>query len=177
MSKTTGTWLCLQIGRSKCLNIKNRKHTFLSTKLAGSPRLKLSEDAEKVTIPGQKNLYRLYGHDRKALCDLMTKIEEPEPVAEVRILCQHPFLDKKRAHVKPWKVKCMYNLYWADGEYKRQLPTWREVRDYAEEELKSLRDDHLRNLNPTPYKVSVTEKLFSFMHELWKDSVPVGELS
>jgi len=27
------------------------------------PRIKLSEDVEKVTIPGKKFAYRLYGHD------------------------------------------------------------------------------------------------------------------
>ena len=27
------------------------------------PRIKLSEDVEKVTMPGKKDVYRLYGHD------------------------------------------------------------------------------------------------------------------
>ncbi len=143
----------------------------------GSPRLKLSQDVEKVTIPGRKNLYRLYGRDSKALCDLMTKIEESEPVAHDQILCRHPFLENKRAYVKPSSVQSMYNLYWADGEIKHSLPTWEEVRTYAQQQLESLRKDHLRNLNPTPYKVSVTKDLYSFMHDLWMESVPIGELA
>ncbi len=142
----------------------------------GSPCLKLSQDIEKVTIPGRKNVYRLYGRDGKALCDLMTKSEEPEPAANVRILCQHPFLEKKRAYVTPSSVQCMYNLYWADGEIKHPLPTWAEARTYAHQQIELLRKDHRRTLNPTPYKVSVTENLFSFMHQLWVDSVPIGEL-
>ncbi len=142
----------------------------------GLPRLKLSQDIEKVTIPGRKNVYRLYGRDGKALCDLMTKSEEPEPTAHTRILCQHPFLEKKRAYVTPSSVQCMYKLYWADGEIKHSLPTWEEARTYAHQQIESLRKDHLRNLNPTPYKVSVTLELFTFMHQLWVESVPIGEL-
>jgi nicotinate phosphoribosyltransferase len=144
--------------------------------LAGSPRLKLSQDIEKVTIPCRKNLYRLYGRDGKALCDLLIKIEESEPVANSRILCRHPFLEKKRAYVTPSSVQCMYNLYWADGEIKHPLPTWEEARAYARQQIDSLRKDHRRYLNPTPYKVSVSDDLYSFMHELWMKNVPIGEL-
>lgn len=107
----------------------------------------------------------------------MTKIDEPEPLAQVRILCRHPFLEKKRAYVTPSRVECMYNLYWADGEIKHPLPTWAEARTYAKEQLTSLRTDHLRYLNPTPYKVSVSGNLYSFMHELWIENVPIGELA
>lgn len=142
----------------------------------GIPRLKLSQEIEKVTIPSRKNLYRFYGRDGKALCDLMTKGDEPEPVANVRILCRHPFLEKKRAYVTPSVVQCMYKLYWADGEIKHALPAWEEVRTYAGQQIESLRKDHIRYLNPTPYKVSITDGLFSFMHHLWIENVPIGEL-
>jgi nicotinate phosphoribosyltransferase len=107
----------------------------------------------------------------------MTKIEEPEPTAQSRILCQHPFLEKKRAYVTPSSVQSMHKLYWADGEIKHPLPTWEEVRTYARQQIESLRNDYLRNLNPTPYKVSVTANLFSFMHNLWIESVPIGEIA
>ena len=33
--------------------------------LNGAPRMKLSQDIAKVTIPGKKNIYRLYGNDGK----------------------------------------------------------------------------------------------------------------
>lgn len=130
-----------------------------------------------MTIPGRKNLYRLYGQDGKALCDLMTKADEAEPVAQTRILCRHPFLEKKRAYVTPSSVQPMYQLYWADGHIQRPLPTWPEVRTFAQKQIHSLRKDHIRNLNPTPYKVSVTDDLYTFMHQLWIESVPIGELS
>ncbi|CAF1629294.1 unnamed protein product [Adineta ricciae] len=144
--------------------------------LASSPRIKISQAIEKVTIPGRKNLYRLYGHDGKALCDVLTSIDEPQPQAGIRMLSRHPFLEQKRAYVTPSAVRNLYVLYWADGEIKAPLPTLKEVRAYAREQIDQLRKDHIRDLNPTPYKVSVTDSLFQFMHKLWMKSVPIGEL-
>lgn len=138
--------------------------------------MKVSHDNEKVTIPGRKNLYRLFGHDGKALCDLLTRKDEDGPAPGVRILSRHPFLEQKRAYVTPTSVQSLYRLYWADGEIKQTLPPLKEIRAYAREQLGQLRRDHVRELNPTPYKVSVTNDLFQFMHKLWMNNVPIGEL-
>ncbi len=144
--------------------------------LDGSPRIKVSQDVEKVTIPGRKNLYRIYGHDGKALCDLLTRFDESPPQESVKILIRHPFAEQRRAYVIPTAVKNLYNLYWADGKIQQTLPTLKEIREYAKDQLTHLRKDHVRDLNPTPYKVSVTDGLFQFMHELWIKCVPIGEL-
>ncbi|CAF1424441.1 unnamed protein product [Rotaria magnacalcarata] len=145
--------------------------------LNGIPRIKVSQDIEKVTIPGRKNLYRLYDSNGKALCDLMTKTDEPEPIAGERVLCRHPFFATKRAYVTPTSVQCMYKLYWANGQIQHALPTWHEVRTFAQQQIETLRKDHRRNLNPTPYKVSVSDSLHLFLHKLWMSSVPIGELA
>ncbi|CAF1020396.1 unnamed protein product [Rotaria sp. Silwood1] len=145
--------------------------------LNGIPRIKLSQEIEKVTIPGRKNLYRFYDSNGEALCDLMTKSDEPEPIAGVRILCREPFFESKRAYVTPTSVHCMYKLYWANGQIQHALPSWQEVRNYAQQQISTLRKDHRRHLNPTPYKVSVTDRLYSFLHQLWIDSIPIGELA
>jgi nicotinate phosphoribosyltransferase len=106
----------------------------------------------------------------------MTRAEEPPPEARVRVLCRHPYFENKRAYVTPTSVHCMHNLYWADGEIKHPLPTWIEARTYVQQQMHSLRKDHQRYLNPTPYKVSISDDLFSFMHQLWMKNVPIGEL-
>ncbi|UJR23892.1 hypothetical protein I4U23_026864 [Adineta vaga] len=144
--------------------------------LNGTPRIKISQEVEKVTIPGRKNLYRIYGHDGKALCDLLTKFDEPAPKASVKILSRHPYSDQRRAYVTPTSVVSLYKLYWADGEIKEPLLTLKETREYVKEQINQLRKDHVRDLNPTPYKVSLTNELFTFMHDLWIKNVPIGEL-
>lgn len=92
------------------------------------------------------------------------------------MLSRHPFSEQKRAYVTPTSVRNLYNVYWADGEIKGPLPTLKRIRTYAREQIDQLRKDHKRDLNPTPYKVSVTDALFQFMHKLWMRSVPIGEL-
>ncbi|CAB4002898.1 nicotinate phosphoribosyltransferase isoform X2, partial [Paramuricea clavata] len=150
---------------------------FKLIEISGSPRMKLSEDVEKVSIPGEKNLYRLYGHDGKALVDLMTQRKEEVPKVDSRILCRHPVLENKRAWVSPSKIENLYKVYWKDGKLQESVPSISESREHVQQSLNSLRGDHLRTLNPTPYKVSVTDNLYVFMHNLWLDSAPIGELS
>ena len=130
-----------------------------------------------MTIPGRKNLYRIFGGDGTALCDLLTKYDEAPPKKDVRILTRHPYSDQRRAYVTPKEVVNLYRLYWADGEVKEPLPPLKDIRVYVINQMKQLRKDHIRDLNPTPYKVSLTDDLFTFMHDLWIKNVPIGELS
>lgn len=77
----------------------------------GHARIKLSQDVEKVTMPGNKNIYRLYSADGHALIDLMQKHSEPAPVVGQKVLCRHPFHESKRAHVTPSRVELMYKVH------------------------------------------------------------------
>merc|ERR1712216_179888 len=67
----------------------------------GAPRIKLSEDVEKVTIPGRKRAFRLYTKNGPAVVDVMLGEDEPEPKVGSRILCRHPFVASRRAYVQP----------------------------------------------------------------------------
>ena len=58
----------------------------------------------------------------------------------------------------------------------QDLPTVQQIKKYAEDQLKQLRKDHKRDLNPTPYKVSLTDRLSKFMHDLLTENLPVGNL-
>eukprot|EP00850_Spirogloea_muscicola_P018720 SM000174S03375 [mRNA] locus=s174:284829:288763:- [translate_table: standard] len=142
--------------------------------LNGRPRIKLSED---VTIPGKKRLYRLYGREGFALVDLLIGETDAPPKAGERILCRHPFLESKRAHVVPSRVEPLHHTYWAGGGVAEQLPSLEEVRATCARQLAAVRPDHLRALNPTPYKVSVSDSLYDFIHHLWLSEAPVGELT
>ncbi|KAK2181488.1 hypothetical protein NP493_396g02018 [Ridgeia piscesae] len=141
------------------------------------PRIKLSEDVDKVTIPGKKQAYRLYGHDGNALVDLLQMPDEAPPEVGCRVLCRHPFQESKRAYVRPANVMPLYHCFWKDGKVCRPLPCLRDIRQHTEESLKHVRTDHKRALNPTPYKVSVSDKLYNFIHDLWLENAPIGELS
>lgn len=77
----------------------------------GQARIKLSQDVEKVTMPGNKNVYRLFSADGHALIDLMQKNNEPAPEVGQKVLCRHPFQESKRAFVIPSIIEPMYKVY------------------------------------------------------------------
>nr|XP_050861410.1 nicotinate phosphoribosyltransferase isoform X4 [Vespula vulgaris] len=141
------------------------------------PRIKLSQEVGKMNIPGKKNAYRLYGADGYALIDILQRSTEEAPQIKQKVLCRHPFQESKRAYVIPTHVEPLHKVYWKNGKLCEPLPTLIQIRDRVQESLKTLRNDHKRNLNPTPYKVAVSDNLYSFIHNLWLQNAPIGELS
>lgn len=150
---------------------------FKLVEINGIPRIKLSEEPEKISIPGKKCAYRLYGADDIALIDVLMRDNE-DPLKEgERVFCRHPFQETKRAYVIPTRVEPLYKVYWKNGKIQQNLPTLRELREKTTLSLCHIRQDHKRALQPSPYKVAVSAKLYTFMHNLWLDNAPVGELS
>ncbi|CAH0405310.1 unnamed protein product [Chilo suppressalis] len=143
----------------------------------GQPRIKLSQDVGKVTIPGHKEAYRLFGADGHALIDLLQRSSEPAPEVGQKVLCRHPFQESKRAYVIPSKVEHLYKECWKDGNVCIKPKPLLEVRARVQSSLRTLRQDIKRNLNPTPYKVAVSDDLYCFIHDLWLQNAPIGELS
>ena len=130
------------------------------------PKIKLSQDSGKTTIPGKKNAFRLYGREENPLVDLMMLTDEDAPKEGRRILCCHPYDETRRTYVTPTAVQPLYSNVW-DGK----------IQKYVKGQLKKMREDHLRNLNPTPYKISVSEKLYNFMQQVIKKEASVGEIA
>ncbi|ESO85982.1 hypothetical protein LOTGIDRAFT_167477 [Lottia gigantea] len=150
---------------------------FKLVEVNNKARIKLSEDVEKVTIPGRKIGYRLYGSDGHALVDLLNQQHETPPEIGKRTLCRHPFQESKRAYVNPASMKVLHKIYYKHGKIQQRLPTLSDLRERAMKSLIPIREDHKRALNPTPYKVSVSSNLYKFIHDLWLESAPIGELS
>ncbi|ONK71010.1 uncharacterized protein A4U43_C04F3790 [Asparagus officinalis] len=151
---------------------------FKLVEINNQPRMKLSEDVSKVSIPCKKRCFRLYGREGYPLVDIMTGENEPAPRMGDRILCRHPFNESKRAYVVPQRVEELLKCYWAGGSANKRedLPPVKDIRERCIQQLEQMRPDHMRRLNPTPYKVSVSARLYDFIHFLWLNEAPVGEL-
>ncbi|CAL5372940.1 unnamed protein product [Camellia sinensis] len=151
---------------------------FKLVEINNQPRIKLSEDVSKVSIPCRKRCFRLYGKEGYPLVDIMTGENEPPPKVSERILCRHPFSESKRAYVVPQHVEELLKCFWpgSTDKAREELPPLKDIRDRCIKQLELMRSDHMRRLNPTPYKVSVSAKLYDFIHFLWLNEAPVGEL-
>ena len=55
-----------------------------------------------------------------------------------KILSRHPFAEQRRAYVTPHSVESLYRLYWADGKIQEEIPTLKEVREYAKNQIRSI---------------------------------------
>lgn len=144
---------------------------FKLVSLGGVPKVKLSEDVAKLSIPGEKTAYRLYGAEGTPLVDLMMLASEAAPVVDVPVLCRHPFVEGRRCLVRPARVECLYATVWA-GDHRAGeppspgvRPNLEVVRERVAKQVWALPAEHTRSLNPTPYKVSVSEALFSLTHK------------
>lgn len=142
----------------------------------GNPRIKLSEEIEKVTLPGRKEAYRLCVSGDQPVVDLLIKVGATPPQAGDKLLCQHPFIERKRAYVTPSKVIPLHTLVWDKGKVVCDLPDLATIRSRVINQLKNVREDHLRPLNPTPYKVSVNQELFAQVRDMWLNEAPITEL-
>lgn len=142
----------------------------------GSPCMKLSSMPEKITIPCKKLAFRFYGKDGQALLDYIIMHGEPIPVPGQRILCRHPFIAERRCYATPSRIEPLLTLWW-DGKPVRDLPGLSDIRAYCTKSLAYLTEDIKRSLNPTPYKVSVSSKLFDLLNQLKVSLTPIGELS
>ncbi|TMW62539.1 hypothetical protein Poli38472_005157 [Pythium oligandrum] len=144
----------------------------------GEPRIKLSQDPSKVTIPGRKNAYRLVGENGRPILDLMVGCDEQPPQVGKKLLCRNPFDELRRAFVTPSSIIALHELVWdgANGGIVGHLPSLEEARSHVAEQFDLIREDVVRALNPTPYKVSVSSELYDFIHDLWMKEFPVHEL-
>lgn len=150
---------------------------FKLVEVNDKPKIKLSQDVEKVTMPGKKEVFRLYSSDGHALIDLMQRPGEDPPQVGKRVLCRHPFEESKRSYALPTKVEKLYKIVWEEGRIVEDMPDLEQIRANVQSSLAALRQDHKRSLNPTPYKVGVSNDLYHFIHDLWLENAPIGELS
>jgi nicotinate phosphoribosyltransferase len=141
----------------------------------GRPAVKVSQDLAKATIPCRKEVYRLLGREGWPIADLLTGSEEPAPRAGERTLCRHPYEETKRALITPAGVVRLLEVAWRGGR-TAETPTLQARRAFALEQLASFREDHLRPVNPTPYKVSLSDPLYALVHRLWLEHAPVKEM-
>lgn len=143
----------------------------------GSPTIKLSETMGKITIPAKKRCFRLYNSNNKAMDDIMIIADEEPPKVGKLCMCRDPFNEGRRVNIIPSKVEELHQIYWKDGKMQQYIPSLSDIRNRVINGIKDTRQDHIRAENPTPYKVSVSPKLYSLIHDLWQEVRPIETIS
>lgn len=133
--------------------------------VGGQPRMKLTEDPEKQTLPGSKAAFRLLGSDGSPLLDLLQLAEEPPPQAgqELRVW---PRGAREPCIVRPAHVEPLLRLWVQQGQLCEPLPPLAESRALAQLSLSRLSPMHRRVEQPELYQVALSEKLQALVERL-----------
>lgn len=102
--------------------------------------------------------------------------EDSEPEPSGRVLIRHPNLELKRVYVQPSSIKKLQKVWVKNGKVVEDLPTIHDIKKLCEDEISRMRIDHVRLLNPTPYKVSLSERMFEMMHSMILQHTPIREM-
>ncbi|QDQ00290.1 nicotinate phosphoribosyltransferase [Lysinibacillus fusiformis] len=120
--------------------------------------IKISANAEKVSTPGPKNLYRIIDRKNgKAEGDYITMHDE-DPQSEERIKMFHPVHTFVSKFVTNFEAKNLHQHVIKNGYVSYQNPTLEEMRDYAADNLELLWDEYKRSMNPEEYPVDLSQK-------------------
>ena len=132
------------------------------------PKIKLSNNPEKVTTPGIKKIVRVYDKETgKIKADLLAL--EDEVFDENEKLVLYDRSEKwKRMSLKPgtYTLRELLVPVFVDGECVYESPKVMEIREYCKKELDTLWDEHKRLNNPHIVPVDLSDKLDGLKHKL-----------
>lgn len=137
-------------------------------------KIKISENVEKITIPGFKNLYRFYDKTSgKALADLITLHDEVIDETQPYELFD-PMYTWKRTVLENYEVRKLLVPVIEKGERVYPYKTIQEIRAYREKEEARIWDGVKRIINPHRYFVDLSQSLWDLQQDLLRRYAPRG---
>ncbi|XP_008832745.1 nicotinate phosphoribosyltransferase [Nannospalax galili] len=133
--------------------------------VGGQPRMKLTEDPEKQTLPGSKAAFRLLASDGSLLLDLLQLAEEPPPQAGQELKVWPPGAQEP-CTVRPAQVEPLLRLCLQQGQLCEPLPSLAESRAFAQKSLSHLNPAYKQLQSPAVYQVVRSEKLQALVNSL-----------
>ncbi|XP_012889287.1 PREDICTED: nicotinate phosphoribosyltransferase [Dipodomys ordii] len=139
--------------------------------VGGQPRMKLTEEPEKQTLPGSKAAFRLLDSAGFLLLDVLQLAEEPPPQAE-KELKVWPLGARDPCTVKPARVEPLLRRWLHKGQLCEPLPSLAESRAFAQWSLNRLSPAHKQLQSPAPYQVALSEQLRALVDRLSARGAP-----
>ena len=132
------------------------------------PKIKLSDNPAKVTNPGYKKLFRLYGPDGMAIADLIALEEETlDETKPLRIF--DPEHSYKNMLVERFTARELLVPVFREGRQVYTSPSVAEIRAYARRELDTMWDEYRRLMQPHIYKVDLSDRLYDLKKRLIRE--------
>lgn len=130
------------------------------------PKIKISNNIEKITNPGSKQVYRLYDRDtQKAIADVITlaheKIDDTKPYTIF-----DPEHTWKRKEITNFIARPLLAPIFLNGELVYTSPILEEIVTYSKEQIDMLWEEVLRFEKPHRYYVDLSEELWTLKTNL-----------
>ena len=123
--------------------------------------IKLSSNAEKVTTPGKKQVWRITRNsDGKSEGDYVTLWDE-DPREEEAIFRFHPVHTFINKTVRDFTARPVLQDIFIEGKRVYELPVLNEIKEYTKENLDSLWEEYKRDLNPQKYPVDLSTECWN----------------
>lgn len=148
-------------GVYKLSAIKSESGDFL-------PKIKLSENTEKITNPGNKKIYRIYEKENgKIKADLICLASETFQETEDLLLFDpaEPWKKTKLA-AGSFQLRELMIPVFMDGKCVYESPKVMDIREYCRKELNTLWDETRRLVNPHNVYVDLSHKLYDIKIDL-----------
>ncbi|MBN1652236.1 MAG: nicotinate phosphoribosyltransferase [Deltaproteobacteria bacterium] len=122
-------------------------------------RIKLTEELQKMTLPGPKQVFRLHNRQQEFIADII-ELEGVTHDFSKGIVGVHPLSDNQRkSYDSISRAETMLLLVVKNGRVQLEFPSLEEVRKYMKREIKKLDPTTRRLMNPHVYKVSLSPEL------------------
>lgn len=130
------------------------KLVALRKKVEWTPKIKISSNPAKTTIPGRKQVYR-WESDGCYLGDAIALVDESPPVA-----MRHPDIEYKQTALPPLQLRPLLETRWDRDGPVGTTSTLEDPRNRVTEEMGRLPAEHKRLANPHTYRVGLSEALY-----------------
>lgn len=125
------------------------------------PKINLSENVRKITIPSSKQVYRLIDKDSgKAIADVLTLDDEIIDETKPYVLFD-PDFTWKRKEIENFVTRKLLVPIFKGGKKVYEEPSLKEIRDYCLRQTDTLWDEVKRFENPHKYYVDLSKKLWA----------------
>ena len=133
------------------------------SEINGEPKIKLSENIQKVTLPGAKQVYRYKDESGNFIADAIALEKDEIPQKMI-----HPYDIEKSMELNPAMTIPLLNKVMANGASLLNNYEPKDVAAYSNTRLQLLPDEHKRFNNPHIYKVGISGSLHQLRSDLRK---------
>ena len=130
------------------------------------PKIKISENAVKITNPGVKKLYRIYGKaNGKAIADLIALEQETYDESQP-LTIYDPVNTWKSMTLTNYTMKELQVPLFKNGKRVYESPSLMDIQKHCKEDLDTFWDQYKRLLNPQRYKVDLSDSLWMLKNSM-----------